>query len=79
MTGGTVTLALDGPAAGTIPRNEANQTLMKFKTTSEPNITIKGLKVNVQMKDASGTTIVVGTDANWALVKNLKVEKHKKK
>jgi len=68
MAGGKITLALNGPAAGTIGKNTTNQTLLKFNMTSEPNVTVKSLKLNLQAKLGTNTA-----DANWALVKNVKI------
>lgn len=73
MTGGTVTLALNGPAAGTIGKNTTNQTLMNFNMTSEANITVKQLKLNIQMRDASSNVVTSSANANWALLKNVKL------
>ncbi len=72
MTGGKITLALNGPAAGTIGKNTTNQNLLKVNVTSEPNITVRSIKLNLQMK-LSGTAITSGSNANWARIKNVKI------
>ncbi len=72
MTGGKITLALNGPAAGTIGKNTINQNLLKVNVTSEPNITVKQIKLNLQMK-LGGTAITSGSNANWARIKNVKI------
>lgn len=72
LTGGKVTLSLNGPAAGTIGKNTTNQTLMKINMSSEANITVRDLKLNIALKDASAL-VVDSTDAQWALIKNVKI------
>ncbi len=71
VTGGDLTLANNGPAAGTIARNVTNVQLQKFSFSAANNITVKSTKIWVYLLDAAG--VVNTTSTNYDLIKNVKI------
>jgi len=63
MAGGTITLGFNGPVASNYAKNTTNNDFLKFTLSSERNVTVRKVKMNVYL-DAQG---------DGAYVKNIKI------
>lgn len=72
LTGGELTLAGNGPAAGNIGKNVTNVTLQKFSFSASNAVTIKNTRLSVYLVNAAGTA-VGDVSHSYDLIKNVRL------